>query len=282
MYNNSYLEHDESQGYTAAANDSAKQSSHAISMTLGYSEEGLIKPQLDNNDNDSQSYDFERPTFEAPTTLGDHSGPRSTSALEPLDFSDSDPLNPLPTGSTSTKGAQLWSKLTGKGPGNGRYPLSQRIENKRRGIGKQKYPLLTWALTLVMVAIFIYESVVNWKAQGTPFSFKPVVNPMLGPSTSALINLGARLLGSPSLGASGAIFGTIAVEWIDLIFHWKLLFRPLRRLVFLVIDLIIGVILGYVSETPTMTDIKLVQAAAFYHVFQQIQMISKHFFDITL
>lgn len=30
------------------------------------------------------------------------------------------------------------------------------------------------------------------KAQGTPFSFKPYVNPMLGPSSAVLINVGAR------------------------------------------------------------------------------------------
>jgi hypothetical protein len=43
-----------------------------------------------------------------------------------------------------------------------------------------------------MVAIFIYELVANNKAQGTPVSFKPVVNYMLGPSSTTLINIGAR------------------------------------------------------------------------------------------
>lgn len=61
-----------------------------------------------------------------------------------------------------------------------------------------------------MLGVFIYELVLNGKAQGTPFSFKvcadhmpfvsqlillgiqPAVNPMLGPSASALINAGAR------------------------------------------------------------------------------------------
>lgn len=54
----------------------------------------------------------------------------------------------------------------------GRYPLEQRIENKRRGIGRQRYPFLVWTLTIIMVAVFIYELVVNGKAQGTPISFK--------------------------------------------------------------------------------------------------------------
>ena len=71
----------------------------------------------------------------------------------------------------------------------GKYPLEQRIENKRRGLGRQRYPFLgecktwcisgfsslvflVWILTVIMVAVFIYELVVNGKAQGTPISFK--------------------------------------------------------------------------------------------------------------
>jgi len=86
----------------------------------------------------------------------------------------------------------IWSQLTGND--SARYPLDQRIEDKRRGIGRQKYPYISWTLTTVMIGVFIYESVVNWRAQGTPFSFHPIVNPMLGPSTSALIHVGARFV----------------------------------------------------------------------------------------
>lgn len=72
----------------------------------------------------------------------------------------------------------------------GKYPLEQRIENKRRGIGRQRYPVvgpcnqwpyllfppefdisIVWALTVTMVAVFIYELVVNAQAQGSPVSF---------------------------------------------------------------------------------------------------------------
>ncbi|OBZ79431.1 hypothetical protein A0H81_00820 [Grifola frondosa] len=74
----------------------------------------------------------------------------------------------------------------------GFYPLEQRIEDKKRGIGVQKYPIVVWTLSAVMLGVLIYELVVNAKAQGSPFSFKPVVNPMLGPSPSALIHVGAR------------------------------------------------------------------------------------------
>jgi hypothetical protein len=36
------------------------------------------------------------------------------------------------------------------------------------------------------------------------------------------------LVGAPSVGASGAIFGTIAVTWVDLVAHWKYHYRPVR------------------------------------------------------
>ncbi|KAF9270141.1 rhomboid-domain-containing protein [Marasmius fiardii PR-910] len=238
----------------------------------------------------------------------------------------------------------------------GRYPMQQRIEDKKRGIGRQKYPFVVWSFSVVMVAVMIYELIVNWKAQGTPISFKPVTNVMLGPSWSALINVGGRfppcmklvtdapptvlvpclnattnppetnrlctieevcgfggfggkepnqwfrfitpvflhagiihillnlfaqltisaqiekemgsggflltylaagifgnvlggnfsLVGSPSTGASGAIFGTLAVLWVDLFAHWKYHYRPVRKLVFMLIDLAVGIAIGFI------------------------------------
>lgn len=205
-----------------------------------------------------------------------------------------------------------------------------------------------------MTAVFIYELVVNSSAQGTPVSFKPTVNPMLGPSSVALINVGARfppcmklveavppslpfgclnntanppdkicpleticgfggfhgknpsqwfrfitpiflhagfihillnlfaqltlsaqieremgsggffltyfaagifgnilggnfaLVGLPSIGASGAIFGTVAVTWVDLFAHWKYQYKPVRKLVFMIIELLIGIGIGFI------------------------------------
>lgn len=237
---------------------------------------------------------------------------------------------------------------------SGKYPLEQRVEDKKRGIGRQKYPFLVYLLTAIMGAVMIYELVLNAKEQGSPFSFKPAVNPMLGPSSSELIFVGARfppcmklvealppstkfgcpnntanppdkictledlcsfggfhgkdpnqwfrfitpiflhaglvhfllnmlaqwilsaqieremgssgflityfsagifgnvlggnfsLVGVPSLGASGAIFGTLAVTWVDLIAHWHYHYRPVRRLVFMTIELLIGFAIGYI------------------------------------
>jgi hypothetical protein len=83
-----------------------------------------------------------------------------------------------------------------------RYPIEQRIEDKKRGIGRQRYPFVAWTLTglsneqvewwvlnveplVAMVGVFIWEAVVNWKAQGTPFSFH--VGTILGHYSDALL-----------------------------------------------------------------------------------------------
>ncbi|KAL0071897.1 hypothetical protein AAF712_000820 [Marasmius tenuissimus] len=244
----------------------------------------------------------------------------------------------------------------GKFMAKGKYPIEQRIEDKKRGIGRQKSPFVVWAFSAIMVALIIYELIVNWKAQGSPLSFKPVTNVMLGPSWSALINVGGRfppcmkfvegakptdlvpclnatanpptrdtlctieevcghggfdgkepnqwwrfispiflhaglihialnlfaqltisaqieremgsggflitymaagifgnvlggnfsLVGSPSTGASGAIFGTLAVLWVDLFAHWKYHYRPVRKLIFMIIDLAVGIAIGFI------------------------------------
>jgi len=79
--------------------------------------------------------------------------------------------------------------------------------------------------------------------------------------------LGANfaLLGSPSTGASGAIFGTVAVEWIDLIFHWKIVFRPLRRLVLLIVDLVFGVAMGYIPFIDNFAHLWFIHGLIYGH-----------------
>jgi membrane associated rhomboid family serine protease len=43
--------------------------------------------------------------------------------------------------------------------------------------------------------------------------------------------LGANfaLVGRPSVGASGAIVGTLAVLWVDLLAHWQLEYKPVHK-----------------------------------------------------
>ncbi|KPV76893.1 uncharacterized protein RHOBADRAFT_12722 [Rhodotorula graminis WP1] len=60
--------------------------------------------------------------------------------------------------------------------------------------------------------------------------------------------LGANfaLVGLPSVGASGAIFGTHAALLVDLLAHWKIEYRPKRKLLFLIVEIIVGIGLGWV------------------------------------
>lgn len=279
--------------------------------------------------------------------------------MQPLDYQDpydstnyltgsrTPPLPPLPE-----KRPGLLEKMFGDS--SLRHPIEQRIENRRRGITRQKRPFVCWILSVVMLGILIYELVFNYQKQHSVISLKPYVNPMLGPSQVGLISLGARwpacmrdvesipltlqigcpsntanpatklcsieqicswggfngatpnqwwrfitpiflhagiihfafnmfaqltvsaeveqqigslafvilyfaagifgnvlggnfaLVGLPSVGASGAIFGTVGVLWVDLLAHWGLETKPGRKLTMLCIDLLVGVALGYI------------------------------------
>ncbi|WWC73184.1 uncharacterized protein I206_107150 [Kwoniella pini CBS 10737] len=75
---------------------------------------------------------------------------------------------------------------------NGQYPIEQAIERKRRGIGGQRWPIAAWGLAIVMTALMVYEMVANYQAMGSPIATKPTFNPMIGPSSEVLINIGAR------------------------------------------------------------------------------------------
>ncbi|KAJ7706265.1 hypothetical protein B0H17DRAFT_620531 [Mycena rosella] len=286
------------------------------------------------------------------------------SSFQDLDYAD--PYNADRAKPVAEKASPFAQFL---GVREGKNTLQQRIDMKKRGLGRQRYPFVVWALTVAMVAVFIYELVANNNAQGTPVSFKPVVNYMLGPSSTTLINVGARfppcmkfieavpptfligclnntanpateictiedicgfggfpndnpnqwfrfitpiflhagfvhiilnmlaqltvsaqveremgsggffityfaagifgwvvcllappeihafsnvlganfaLVGRPSVGASGAIFGTVAVTWVDLFAHWKYHYRPVRKLVLMAVELVIGVAVGYI------------------------------------
>lgn len=52
------------------------------------------------------------------------------------------------------------------------------------------------------------------------------------------------LVGIPSVGASGAIFGVNAALVVDLIAHWKIEYQPKRKLFGLVLEFVIGMVIG--------------------------------------
>ncbi|KAK4049424.1 hypothetical protein OIV83_004157 [Microbotryomycetes sp. JL201] len=221
-------------------------------------------------------------------------------------------------------------------------PASIRIEERRRGIGIQRWPFASWGLSLIFAAVLVYELIRMAKITGSAIQTKPSFNPMIGGSirsgidqprrtirwvyeerakrdrhqlgtmsdicgfggfatpqdakqsfrffvpiflhagvvhllvnmlvqcfSSAMVEkmmgtpkflvlyllsgifgfvLGANyaLVGQPSVGASGAIFGTQAAFLVDLLAHWSLEHRPGRKLIWLVIELIAGLALGLV------------------------------------
>ncbi|GAA5984147.1 hypothetical protein JCM11641_000329 [Rhodosporidiobolus odoratus] len=61
-----------------------------------------------------------------------------------------------------------------------------------------------------------------------------------------ILSANFALVGIPSVGASGAIFGTNAALLVDLLTHWSIEYRPVRKLLLLIVELVIGFGLGWV------------------------------------
>ncbi|KAJ6790153.1 hypothetical protein PWT90_05613 [Aphanocladium album] len=60
------------------------------------------------------------------------------------------------------------------------------------GSDKKRIPFVVYFFSLVQVAVFIAEIAKNGVMTGSPIMIKPQFNPMIGPSTQVLINMGAR------------------------------------------------------------------------------------------
>ncbi|KAH8146252.1 uncharacterized protein LAJ45_09694 [Morchella importuna] len=57
-----------------------------------------------------------------------------------------------------------------------------------------KRPWFCWIISTIQVSVFIAEIARNAILTGSPIMIKPQVNPMIGPSTNVLINMGARFV----------------------------------------------------------------------------------------
>ncbi|KAH8928497.1 rhomboid-domain-containing protein [Atractiella rhizophila] len=56
------------------------------------------------------------------------------------------------------------------------------------------------------------------------------------------------LLGQPSVGVSGCIFGTTGCNIVDLAAHWGLETRPWRRAIFILLEVVVGIGLGFIPN----------------------------------
>ncbi|KAM0792842.1 hypothetical protein ACM66B_002608 [Microbotryomycetes sp. NB124-2] len=96
---------------------------------------------------------------------------------------------------------------------------------------------------LVNVLVQCFSSAMVERMMGTP---KFLVLYLLSGIFGFVLGANYALVGQPSVGASGAIFGTQAAFLVDLLAHWSLEHRPGRKLMWLVIELVAGLALGLV------------------------------------
>ncbi|PWN92918.1 rhomboid-domain-containing protein [Acaromyces ingoldii] len=86
----------------------------------------------------------------------------------------------------------LLGALKGKSGWGG--TLEEQIERRRRGLGRQKWPILSWILAAAFVIVFIVELIKAKSESGQAIQTKPQFNPMIGPSSEFLIGFGARFV----------------------------------------------------------------------------------------
>ncbi|PWN24379.1 rhomboid-domain-containing protein [Jaminaea rosea] len=277
------------------------------------------------------------------------SNPKSHFSFAPADGMASHPdggKNFLDHGDEDDSVGGKARRMFGVGDGG----LSEQIERRRRGLGRQRWPVVTWIFAVAFVAVFVAEIVKAKNVTGQAVQTKPYLNPMIGPSAQFLITMGARyvpcmrstpavplttlfqclnsssssstcttplweicglpndhtygqsyrfvtpiflhagvvhilfnlvvqltlcaqierilgspyyllvylagglggnllggnfgLVATPSVGASGAIYGCIAVELVDLAYNWRFEYRAKTRLTMSILFTLIGLALG--------------------------------------
>ncbi|KAL5611612.1 hypothetical protein BROUX41_000804 [Berkeleyomyces rouxiae] len=60
------------------------------------------------------------------------------------------------------------------------------------GANSKRFPFLVYTLSIIQIGVFIGEIIRNGVLTGSPIMTKPTFNPMIGPSTWVLINMGGR------------------------------------------------------------------------------------------
>lgn len=85
------------------------------------------------------------------------------------------------------------------------------LQNRYPRFHVTKLPWFSMLVTTAQVVVFIVELVRMAQLTGSPFQTKPYFNPMLGPSTYLLINLGARYV--PCMHRIASITLDLSIEW---------------------------------------------------------------------
>ncbi|KAJ9148246.1 Rhomboid-like protein [Pleurostoma richardsiae] len=103
------------------------------------------------------------------------------------------------------------------------YEVPQRERKPRKGAVRfgelgmfgaysKKIPWVVYIFSIVQIAVFIGEIVRNATLTGSPIQIKPSFNPMIGPSSYVLINMGSRFV--PCMHNVPEIQGsTILINW---------------------------------------------------------------------
>ncbi|ERS96535.1 Rhomboid family protein [Sporothrix schenckii 1099-18] len=77
---------------------------------------------------------------------------------------------------------------------------------------RKRIPIVVYIFTVVQIAVFIAEIVKNGILTGSPIMIHPSFNPMIGPSTYVLINMGSRFV--PCMhNVNGVQSSTVAIDW---------------------------------------------------------------------
>ncbi|SPO24820.1 uncharacterized protein UTRI_01811_B [Ustilago trichophora] len=76
----------------------------------------------------------------------------------------------------------------------GEDKLRDEIERRRQGIGRQRWPYVSWVVAVALVIVFVIELIKANAETGQAVQTRPSINPMLGPSPEFFISFGARFV----------------------------------------------------------------------------------------
>lgn len=76
----------------------------------------------------------------------------------------------------------------------GEEKVRDQIERRRQGIGRQRWPYVSWVVAVALVVVFVIELIKANAETGQAVQTRPSINPMLGPSAEFMISFGARFV----------------------------------------------------------------------------------------